>query len=62
MPATVEPLTGDSSAVAEAGRAARVEPDSITSRWHNDRLDFGFVVSVIVENCIRARATLGIPT
>ena len=62
VPATVEPLAGDSSTVAEIGRAAGVAPDSITSRWHNDRLDFGFVVSVIVENCIRARATLGIPT
>jgi hypothetical protein len=55
IPATVEPLTGEPGAVAEVGRIAGVAPHSIESRWHNDRLDFGFVVSVIAEHCLRLR-------
>jgi hypothetical protein len=55
IPATVEPLTGEPGAVTEVGRVAGVAPHSIESRWHNDRLDFGFVVSVIAEYCLRQR-------
>ncbi|MEQ8841464.1 MAG: DUF222 domain-containing protein [Acidimicrobiales bacterium] len=58
VPATVEPLTGSAQPVGEAGRRADVDHSSIESRWVNDRLDFGFVVSVIIEHCIAARSKL----
>lgn len=57
-PATVEPLAGSTDLVAEAGQHRGIGADSIVSRWRNDRLDFGFVVSVIVEHCIRSRAAV----
>lgn len=54
-PATVEPLTGAIEPVRRAGEAGGATVSSIESRWQNDRLDFGFVVSVITEHCIRVR-------
>ena len=61
-PATVEPLRGSGDPVERRGRERGIHADSITSLWYNDRLDFGFVVSVIVEQCRRAEAgSEGVP-
>ena len=51
VPASVEPLRGDAGMVA----AIDVPAGTIETNWHNDRLDFAFVVSVIADHCERAR-------
>lgn len=61
-PATVEPLRGSGDPVERRGRERGIHAESITSIWHDDRLDFGFVVSVIVEHCRRVGAgSAGVP-
>lgn len=52
VPATVEPLTGDASAIAELD----VPAGTLQPRSPHDRLDFAFVVAVITDIC-RSRRT-----
>jgi hypothetical protein len=52
QPATIEPLNGNTAPVETCGRQHGVNQQSIESQWHNDRLDFGFAVSVIIEHSL----------
>ncbi len=51
IPATIEPLTGDGTRTA----AIDVPAGTIEPRWHNDHLDFAFVIAVITDHSTQAR-------
>ena len=51
IPATVEPLAGDGTRTT----AIDVPVGTIEPNWHNDHLDFAFVIAVIADHCARAR-------
>jgi hypothetical protein len=52
QPATIEPLNGNTTPIETCGRQHGVDQRSIESQWHNDHLDFGFVISVIIEHSL----------
>ncbi len=61
--ASVESLTGRADDLIDKQAGLEIRPSSIESTWHNDRLDFAFVVSVISQHSQRCRtyATIDAP-